>query len=100
MTTVEYMQAMARLFNKPFVLLPAVPVKEITTALAPALRLQLRVARDLLRVKPAVEPDMVEYATEDFRYSNEKLKRTGYRFCYPEAREAFAETLRWYEENQ
>jgi len=96
MTTVEYMQTMARLYARPFLKLPPVPLDRILAALKPLLTLQLKVARDVLKVAPLAEPDMLAYITEDFRYSNSKLKKTGFRFKFPDARMAFPETLQWY----
>jgi hypothetical protein len=43
-----------------------------------------------------LEADSAAYFGLDFRYSNDKLKATGYRFRYPEAREGVREVLGWY----
>ena len=99
MTNVEYLQSLARMLNKPFVKLPPIPLGEMIAALQPVLKLQLVIARDLLRVTPLVEPDLLAYFSEDFRFSNDKLKATGFQFQYPDARLAFVPTLRWYLEN-
>jgi len=98
-TTVEFMQAMARLTGKPYVKLPPVPLGHLLKLLSPVLQFQFWMARDVLKVKPPVEPDLVALAAEDFRYDNEKLKATGYEFLYPDARMAFAETIEWYRNN-
>ena len=99
-TTVEFMQAMARLTGKPFIKLPPVPLGHLLKALAPALQFQFWLARDVLKVKPPVEPDLLAMATEDFQYDNSKLKATEYEFAYPDARMAFADTLQWYRDNK
>lgn len=96
MTTVEYMRALAKMYGKPFVKLPPVPLKQILSLLSPVLNAQFHLTRDVLKVKPLLEPDMLAYVTEDFKYSNDKLKGTGFQFAYPDARQAFPETLRWY----
>jgi len=96
MTTVEYMRAMAKMYGKPFVKLPPVPLKQLLSLLSPLLKAQFHLTRDVLKVRPLVEPDMLAYVTEDFRFSNDKLKGTGFEFSYPDARQAFPETLRWY----
>jgi nucleoside-diphosphate-sugar epimerase len=93
---VEFMQAMARLLGKPFIKLPPLPVGALIKAATPLLQVQFRLMRDVLKVKPLVEPDMVAMAAEDFVYPNDKLKATGFEFRYPDARLAFAETLDWY----
>jgi len=99
MTTVDYMQTMARLLGKPFFKLPPVPIRQIVDAALPLLRAQLYLTRDLLKVKPLAEPQLVAYLPEDFHFSNRKLKDTGFVFKYPDARMAFPATLKWYVEN-
>lgn len=96
MTTVEYAETMARLLGKPFVKLPAVPMAAILKLLGPLLKLQTWLARDVLKKQPPLEPDVMAYFTEDFHFSNEKLKLTGFRFRYPDARLGFKDTLEWY----
>jgi len=36
------------------------------------------------------------YAVSDFKFSNEKLKATGYQFLYPTVRDGMKETIEWY----
>jgi nucleoside-diphosphate-sugar epimerase len=96
MTTVDYAEALAKLVNKPFVILPPVPLKPLLKALDPVLRLQLDLFRRFGKGTAPVEPDLLAYMTEDFRFSNAKLVATGFQFEYPDARMAFQDTLNWY----
>ena len=50
----------------------------------------------LLNVQSKLEADTVSYFGVDFVYSNEKLKKTGYQFVYPDARDGLRDTLLWY----
>lgn len=99
MTNLEYMETMARLLQRPFVKLPPVPAKKLIDGLMPLLKFQHRFCRDVLKKQSPIEPDMIAYFPEDFRYSNEKLKKTGFTFRYPDARMAFPSTLQWYRDN-
>jgi len=96
MTNVEFMKALARILGKPFLKLPPVPYKPLITGLLPLLWGVFHLTRDVLHVKPPVEPAIIAYLKEDWAYTNEKLHETGYRFRYPDARLAFESTMRWY----
>ena len=97
MTNVEFMQALARILGKPFFKLPPVPYKQLITAALPVLWGIFYLTRDVLKVKPPVEPALIAYLKEDWSYANEKLHKSGYQFKYPDARMAFESTLRWYQ---
>jgi len=97
MTSIDFAQAMAKLINKPFVKLPPVPLNRILGVLRPLLELQLTLARTVFNTTAPIEPDILEYLTEDFIFSNAKLKSTGFQFKYPDARLAFRETYEWYQ---
>ncbi len=43
-----------------------------------------------------LEPDMLNYLLGNFYFSNEKLKKAGYKFKYPDRRVGLAETISWY----
>jgi len=96
MTNIEYGEAMSRLLGKPFMKVPAVPLPAMLKLLKPVLKLQTRMFRDVLKKQPPLEPDMMAYFTEDFHFSNRKLKATGFEFNYPDARLGFKHTLEWY----
>lgn len=96
MTNIEFMENLAKLFGKPFMPLPPIPLKQMMPVVKPLLEVMRTVARDVFNTSPPLEPAMFEYFPEDFRYSNDKLKNTGYQFAYPDARLAMEETLNWY----
>ena len=98
MSLVDYMQYMAALGSKKFFKLPPVPVWLIKKAGAPVGELMVNLARRFGSGPAAFEPDVLAYLNEDFLYSNQKLKDTGYQFIYPDARQGLAETVRWYRE--
>ena len=50
------------------------------------------------RIPIPVERDPIEYVGRDFVYSNEKLKKTGYKFIYADARDGLRDTVRWYQQ--
>lgn len=70
------------------------------------LGLLARVIRQLSRVsgfvakrrgeRQKLEPDMLNYLLGNFYFSNEKLKKAGYKFRYPDRRVGLAETISWY----
>jgi len=98
MTLVDYFRFMAQLGGRRFITLPPVPVgllKKVLTHLGDGIvALQRRFGSG-----PApLEPDLLAYLGLDFLYSNEKLKRAGYSFVYPDARAGLADTVRWYRE--
>ncbi|MBM4372203.1 MAG: NAD(P)-dependent oxidoreductase [Deltaproteobacteria bacterium] len=97
MNNVEFMKALARILGKPFFRLPPVPYRQLISGALPVLWGVFHLTRDVLKVKPPLEPAIISYLKEDWSYSNEKLHRVGYRFKYPDARLAFESTLRWYQ---
>jgi nucleoside-diphosphate-sugar epimerase len=98
-STVQYFAMMARLTGKPFKVLPPVPIR-----LAKAF-IYLSAALGALRKKliggklPRYEKDSVPYIFSDFVFSNEKLKKAGFQFQYPDFEKGLKETLPWYREH-
>lgn len=76
-------------------ILPSVPLGPTRRALGVAAKAFAALARRR-GGRPLLEYDQVQYFGYDFRYSNEKLKATGFRFDYPEPEPGLRETLRWY----
>lgn len=96
MDNVEFFRFVAEVTGHRFVALPPVPVRLLKTTLT-ALAHVLRFAADhVVRFAPPLEAGPIQYFGEDFLFSNEKLKKTGYRFLYPDARVGIRETLEWY----
>jgi nucleoside-diphosphate-sugar epimerase len=99
MTQVELMRFFAQLTGHLFVKLPPVPIEYIRIGLGTVADVVQHVVRDMLRMKSPVEADMVRFLGQDFVYSNQKLKDTGFRFEYPDARHGLRDTVLWYREN-
>jgi nucleoside-diphosphate-sugar epimerase len=99
MTQVELMRFFTQLTGHAFVKLPPIPIEYIRAGLGTVADLVQHVTRDMLRMKSPVEADMVRFLGQDFVYSNDKLKATGYRFVYPDARHGLRDTVLWYREN-
>lgn len=51
------------------------------------------------KTRPKIEPELLNYLTRSYWFSNEKIKREGYQFLYPEARIGLKETIQWYMDN-
>ena len=97
-SSIDVLRFIAEITGHRFVMLPPVPIE----ALRPLLRLVARGVvwlSQLTGTQPPLEPDVVEYLGRDFVFSNEKLKATGFRFLYPDARDGIRDTIRWYREN-
>lgn len=50
------------------------------------------------KIRPKFDLPMAEYITHEYWFSNEKLKRAGYRFVYDDWRRGTWETIGWYRE--
>ncbi|MEM2637041.1 MAG: NAD(P)-dependent oxidoreductase [Candidatus Korarchaeota archaeon] len=48
---------------------------------------------------PKLEMDMLNYLFGNYYFSNEKIKKLGYHFLYPDRRIGLAETIVWYKQN-
>ncbi len=53
----------------------------------------------VMGTRPFVEKDMVYYLKAIYTFSNEKLRKLGYEFEYPDMLEGAKETIEWYKEN-
>jgi nucleoside-diphosphate-sugar epimerase len=97
-TNIHFMEILAELLHKPFKLAPAIPVpllKKLLLFAASVEKLLSKITHKPLKL----EKDSLFVLGEDFWYSNEKLKRTGFQYAYPEGRKGLAETISWYREN-
>lgn len=50
------------------------------------------------KTRPKIEKESLNYITRSYWFSNEKLKKLGYQFLYPDARAGLKETIAWYRE--
>ncbi len=94
--TTEFFQMIAAAAGKPFNLLPPVPTRLFKTFLLAWARLGRWRQRIFGGRPPKFERDSVRYFGRDFVYSSEKLKRTGFRFDYPDFQKGLKETVAWY----
>lgn len=96
MTNVEFMKFMAKLRKRPFIELPAVPICPLKTALT-GVATVMEYVSNYIGIPSKLEKDTVQFLGIDFVYSNEKLKKLGYNFLYPNAEDGIRETIEWYE---
>lgn len=98
LNNVEFMQIMAEETGRQAKLLPPVPVGVVrTAAIAGATVMGWWAA--ISKTAPALEKDSTKYFGRDYWYSNEKLKKLGFTFEYPDVRKGIHETLEWYRDN-
>jgi nucleoside-diphosphate-sugar epimerase len=97
MTTIEFFRYVAELRGHRFVELPALPVEKIRAVLLGVMDL-ITAVTELVGLPPAVERGPIEFLGKDFAYTNDKLKGTGYKFTYPDARDGIRDTLAWYQQ--
>ncbi|MHA1608056.1 MAG: NAD-dependent epimerase/dehydratase family protein [Candidatus Freyarchaeota archaeon] len=77
---------------------PVIPVKLFGKVLVQASKLSAFMAKRRGE-RQKLEPDMLNYLFGNYYFSNEKLKRAGYKFIYPDRRVGLAETISWYISN-
>jgi dihydroflavonol-4-reductase len=56
-------------------------------------------ARTITHKEPKIERATIDLMFNDYQYSNAKLKATGYKLVYPDARAGLEETISWYQQN-
>jgi nucleoside-diphosphate-sugar epimerase len=95
MTQIDLMRYMAQLTGHLFFKLPPIPVEPIKKVAEPLLRTVQKLAQNF-KIKLPVEADTIAYLNMDFTVNNEKLKSTGYKFIYPDARHGLRDTVQWY----
>jgi len=88
------MRFAAEIFDKPFYLLPPFPVEIIRAGI-----IAISFVSEKILKKKAIEFEFSFMFGYDMRYSNEKLKSTGFEFKYPKFQDGMKETIKWYEEN-
>lgn len=79
-------------------ILPPVPLGVVRSVLLGVARISMAAARRR-GTRPLLEYDQVQYFGRDYRYSNDKLKATGFRMRWPDPEPGIRETLRWYVEH-
>ncbi|MHA1300404.1 MAG: NAD-dependent epimerase/dehydratase family protein [Candidatus Helarchaeota archaeon] len=50
-------------------------------------------------IRPMVDGPMLEYITHEYYFSNEKLKRLGFKYIYPKVMDVTTDSVRWYLDN-
>jgi nucleoside-diphosphate-sugar epimerase len=94
-TTVDFFRYVAGLMGHRFVMLPGIPVGKVRDLLLGVADVVGAVTR-MLNTPSPVERGPLEYLGVDWAYANDKLKNTGYRFQYPDARDGIRDTITWY----
>jgi nucleoside-diphosphate-sugar epimerase len=89
---------MAELAGNKFHLLPSLPVGPLRTIAIEAARVIEHIAHAFSFHSP-LEADSVDYLGRDFHFSNLKLKNTGYKFVFADARDGLRDTYNWYKAN-
>lgn len=95
-TVVDVMRFLAEVFDKPFYLLPPVPIGVARAGLVYSSYMFKLFSK--FGVKKPLEEEFTLMFGYDLKYSNEKLKSTGFRFKYPKFQDGMKETIKWYEE--
>jgi len=103
----ELVLGIARALGKPAY---QIPIKVSLKPVVPALVMIARISQFLNKKFPIVfenpvlkplkylEEDTARYVERSFRFSNEKLKKLGYTFKYPDVLKGVEETIAWYRE--
>lgn len=76
-------------------ILPAMPLPAVRKVLSGVAKLSMASAKRRGK-RSLLEYDQVQYFGRDYRYSNDKLKETGFRFAWPDPEPELRATLRWY----
>jgi nucleoside-diphosphate-sugar epimerase len=79
-------------------ILPPAPIPVMRKVLSGAARVSAAAARRTGK-RPVLEYDSVQYFGRDYVYSNDKLKRTGFRFRWPQPEPGIRATIEWYLRN-
>lgn len=99
MGTAEFFERIAQEMGHEFRTLPAVPVRLFKMNLIFLAKLGRWRRRWFGGKRPRFEEDSLKYFGRDFVYSNEKLKKTGFQFEYPDFAVGLKETVAWYKAN-
>lgn len=94
MTAIDVMRFAAELFDKPFYLLPPMPVELVRGGI---IGLSFLLEK-ILKVRSGLEFEFSFMFGYDMKYSTRKLKSTGFEFRYPKFDEEMRETVKWYEQ--
>jgi len=97
-TTIEVMRLVAAAFNRPFMLLPPIPVGPVRDMMMFIAGLDDKIAKGVGKKLTNLEKDMLGFFGKDFVYTNDKLKGTGYTFKYPDPNQGILDTVQWYKE--
>lgn len=96
MSLVDFWKMVADIRGARFVLLPPVPGALVTPISRAAARAAELLAAHAGPRGPALDPLVARAFGHDLVYSSEKLKRLGFTFRYPDARDGIEETIAWF----
>lgn len=95
--TKEFMKIIAEIRNHKYFEIPVpVPLGAMRLLLGLVANGMKKVTDVVPLFKPPLEYDTVQFLGRDFTYSNTKLKKLGYKFIYPDARDGIRDTIDWY----
>lgn len=97
-STIEVMRIVAAAFNRPFMLLPPIPISPVRDIMRFIAGLDKLIAKKTGKKLTNLEKDMLGFFGKDFVYTNDKLKGTGYKFLYPDPKQGILDTIKWYKE--
>lgn len=95
----DFFRMVAEAAGRPFTPLPPVPVRLFKSYLLLWATLGRWRHKIFGGKPPKFEKDSLQYFGKDFVYSNEKLKKAGFQFQYPDFRIGLKEAVAWYREN-
>lgn len=90
----EFTRCVAEHVGNKIVEVPSLPIpalREVLKVVASGMQAVSKVTKK----PPLLERDVLDYFGVDFYYSNEKIKKLGYRHRYPDARVGIRETIDW-----
>jgi len=96
-TVIDIMKFLAEVFDKPFYLLPPVPIPVLRKILISGSYF-FKFLSDTFGIKKPIEEEFTFMFGYNMKYSNQKLKSTGFQFKYPKFQDGMRETIKWYEE--
>lgn len=96
-TVIDVMRFLAETFDKPFYILPPVPLPIVRTGLISVSYL-MKFLSDKFGIKKPLEEEFSLMFGYSMRYSNQKLKSTGFQLKYPRFQDGMKETIKWYQE--
>lgn len=94
----QFFKTVAALFHKPFIEIPWLGIEDVDRFAQAAAKVSAFLAKRVTHRRPLIEKETLEFVRGTFIFPNDKLKRTGFKFRYADARKGLKETIEWYRE--